>query len=102
VPLAQGANHTNSVAHDDTKRPRYEEHDKAGSSSGSYGRDFRNYSPRRERDEEPDMSPRNFQKENRAINFIYGGSVTPTCQRRLKLDEREVNSVFRHSVEPLR
>jgi len=24
------------------------------------------------------------------------------CQRRLKLDEREVNSVFRHPVEPLR
>ena len=37
-----------------------------------------------------------------AVNFIYGGPSKPSCRRKLKLDNREVNLVFKHSVEPLR
>jgi len=36
------------------------------------------------------------------MNFIYGGPNTSSFQRQLKLHDREVNSVFRHPVEPLR
>src|SRR6185312_15089615 len=37
-----------------------------------------------------------------AVNFIYGGPSKPSCRRKLKLDDREVNLVFKHPVEPLR
>src|SRR6185312_7041045 len=37
-----------------------------------------------------------------AVNFIYGGPSKPSCRRKLKLDDREVNLMFKHPVEPLR
>src|SRR6185437_13777269 len=37
-----------------------------------------------------------------AVNFIFGGPSKPSCRRKLKLDDREVNLVFKHPVEPLR
>ena len=35
------------------------------------------------------------------VNFIFEGSSAPSCRRRIKLHNRDVNSVFRHPVEPL-
>src|SRR6185437_14758839 len=37
-----------------------------------------------------------------AVNFIFGGPSKPSCRCKLKLDDREVNLVFKHPVEPLR
>ena len=37
-----------------------------------------------------------------AVNFIFGGPSKPSCRRKLKLDDHEVNLVFKHPVEPLR
>ena len=36
------------------------------------------------------------------MNFIFGSSSIQSRRRRLKLDDREVNLVFKHPVEPLR
>jgi len=36
------------------------------------------------------------------VNIIFGGSSAPSCKRSIKLHNRDVNSVFRHPVEPLR
>ena len=36
------------------------------------------------------------------VNIIYGGSSAPSYKRSIKLHNRDVNSVFRHLVEPLR
>ena len=36
------------------------------------------------------------------VNIIFGGSSAPSCWRNIKLHNRDVNSVFRHPVEPLR
>jgi hypothetical protein len=36
------------------------------------------------------------------VNFIFGSPSIPSCRRRLKLDDRVVNLVFKHPVEPLR
>ena len=62
----------------------------------------RRNSPRRDEDDQREDSPGNFQEEDRAINFIYGGPSKPACRRKLKMDDREVNLVFKHPVEPLR
>ena len=35
------------------------------------------------------------------VNFIFGGSSAPSFWRRIKLHNRDVNSVFKHPVEPL-
>ena len=35
------------------------------------------------------------------VNIIFGGSSVPSCRRSIKLHNRDVNSVFRHPVEPL-
>jgi hypothetical protein len=91
-PWHKDANHTASKCHalsnsmeaDDSKRPRYNDQDKAGGSKGS----------RRNCKELVDKSPGDFQDANRTVNFIYSGSKAPRCQHQLKLDQREVNSVF--------
>ncbi|RLN13091.1 retrotransposon protein, putative, Ty3-gypsy subclass [Panicum miliaceum] len=109
-PWHKDSNHTarechalrNSVAQDDPKHPRYDDRDKPGNSKTSRGRGRRNDSPRRDRDNQSDKSPADFQEASQAVNFIYGGSRAPRCRRRLKLDQRKVNSVFQHPVEPLR
>ena len=62
----------------------------------------RRNSPRRDDDEQREDSPRNFQEEDRAVNFIYDDPSKPLCRRKLKLDDREVNLVFKHPGEPLR
>ena len=36
------------------------------------------------------------------VNIIFGCSSTPSCRRSIKLHNHDVNSVFRHPVEPLR
>ena len=36
-----------------------------------------------------------------AVNFIFGGPSKPSCRRKLKLDDRKVNLVFKHPVKPL-
>ena len=43
-----------------------------------------------------------FRYKYRTVNFIYGGPSKPSCRRKLKLDDREVNLVFKHPVEPQR
>ena len=35
------------------------------------------------------------------VNIIFGGSSAPSCKRSIKLHNCDVNSVFRHPVEPL-
>jgi len=35
------------------------------------------------------------------VNIIFGGSNAPSCQRSIKLHNHDVNSLFRHPVEPL-
>ena len=35
------------------------------------------------------------------VNIIFRGSSAPSCRRCIKLHNRDVNSVFRHLVEPL-
>ena len=35
------------------------------------------------------------------VNFIFEGSSAPSFWRRIKLHNRDVNSVFKHPVEPL-
>ena len=57
--------------------------------------------PRRDDDEQRKDSPGNFQEEERAVNFIFGGPSKPSCRRKLKLDDHEVYLVFKHLVEPL-
>jgi hypothetical protein len=37
----------------------------------------------------------------RVVNFIFGGSSALSYRRRIKLHNRDVNSVFRHPIEPL-
>jgi len=59
--------------------------------------------PRQDEDnEQGNRSPGTFQEEERLVNFIFEGSSAPSCRRRIKLHNRDVNSVFRHPVEPLR
>jgi len=97
-----GALSNSVVKDDDPKRPRHDDRDLPGDSRSTMGRPCRHNSPRREDKERPEDTPRNFQEGERAINFIYGAPGTLTCRPRLKLDDREVNSVFRHPVELLR
>ena len=109
-PQHNNANHTareccalsNSVAPEKPKNARLDKRNKLGSSRGSRRRGRKNRSPRRDREEHSDGSLDDFQKEQRAANFIYGGSSIPSCRHQLKLHNHEVNSVFRHSVELLR
>jgi len=109
-PRHKDSNHTarecrtlsNSIAPEEPKRPRLDDHDRPGSSRGSHGRGRRNCSLRQEEeDEQGCRSPGNFQEERRVVNFIFGGSNAPSCRRKIKLHNRDVNSVFRHPVEPL-
>ena len=66
------------------------------------GRGRRNRSPRRHEDnEQGNRSVSTFQEEERVVNLIFGGSSVPYYWRRIKLYNCDVNSVFRHPVEPL-
>src|SRR6185503_6984243 len=56
---------------------------------------------RDEDNEQGNRSPVPYQEEERVDNFIFGASTVPSCRCRIKLHNRDVNSVFRHSVEPL-
>ncbi|XP_039787138.1 uncharacterized protein LOC120653453 [Panicum virgatum] len=107
-PWHKDANHTsqecralsNGVNKDeDPKRPRCDDHNRPGGSRTTQARPRRRNSPRRDDDEQREDSPGNFQEEDRVVNYIYG---KPSCWRKLKLDDREVNLVFKHPVEPLR
>ena len=80
-----------------------DDREKPGSSRSSRGRGGRNRSPRRDEEEQQgNRSPGTFQEEQRVVNIIFGGSSTPSYKRSIKLHNRDVNSVFRHPVEPLR
>jgi len=110
-PWNKDANHTarefralsNGVAKDDDpKRPRRDDRDRPSGSRTTRERPRRRKSPRRDDDEQREDSPGDFQDEDRAINFIFGGPSKPSCRLKLKLDDHEVNLVFKHPVEPLR
>jgi len=110
-PWHKDANHTarechalsNSVAPEEPKRPRLDDREWPGSSRSSRGRGRRNCLPSRdEEDQQGNGSPGTFQEEQQVVNIIYGGSSAPSCKRSIKLHNRDVNSVFRHPVEPLR
>ncbi|XP_039804861.1 uncharacterized protein LOC120669119 [Panicum virgatum] len=110
-PWHKDANHTarecralsnGIVKDDDPKRPRHDDRDRPGGSRTTQARPRRRNSPRRDDDEQREDSPGNFQEEDRAVNFIYGGPSKPSSRRKLKLDDREVNLVFKHPVESLR
>ena len=74
-----------------------------GSSRSSCGRGRRNRSPRRdEEDQQGNRSPGTFQEVQRVVNIIFEGSSTPSCKRSIKLHNHDVNSMFKHPVEPLR
>ena len=93
----------NSIALEEPKQPRLDDRDTPGSSRSSRGRGRRNHSPKRDDDNEQGIrSPGTFQDEERVVNIIFGGSSVPSCRRSIKLHNRDVNSVFRHPVEPLR
>ena len=109
-PWHKDANHTarechalsNSVALEEPKRPRLDDRERPGSSRSSCGRGHRNRSPKRDEDNlQGNRSPGTFQEEERVVNIIFGGSSMLSCQRSIKLHNRDVNSVFRHLVEPL-
>ena len=53
--------------------------------------------PRHDEDQQGNRSPGTFQEEQRVVNIIFGGSSALSCKH-----NRDVNSVFRHLVEPLR
>ncbi|RLM54705.1 retrotransposon protein, putative, Ty3-gypsy subclass [Panicum miliaceum] len=86
-PWHKDANHTarechalrNSVVADDSKRPRYDDRDKASGSKGSRSRGRQSDSPRSDHEEPVDKSLGDFQDVDRSINFIYGGSKAPRC-----------------------
>ena len=110
-PRHKDTNHTarechalsNSVAPEEPKRPRLDDRERPGSSRSSRGRGRRNCLPSRdEEDQQGNGSPGTFQEEQRVVNIIFGGSSAPSCKRNIKLHNRDVDSVFRHSVEPLR
>ncbi|XP_039834394.1 uncharacterized protein LOC120695151 [Panicum virgatum] len=110
-PWHNDANHTtcechalsNSVALEEPKRPRLNDCERPGSSRSSHGRGGRNRSPRRDEEtQQGNRSPSTFQEEQRVVNITYGGSSAPSYRRSIKLHNRDVNSVFRHIVEPLR
>ena len=94
-PWHKDVNHTtrecralsNDAAKDeDPKRPRRDDRDRPGGSRTTRVRPRRRNSPRRDDDEQREDSPGNFQEEDRAVNFIYGGPSKPACRRKLKLD----------------
>ncbi|XP_039827138.1 uncharacterized protein LOC120688842 [Panicum virgatum] len=110
-PWHKDANHTarkcralsnGVIKDDDSKRPRRDDRDGPCGSRTTRPRPRRCNSPRRDDDEQREDSLGNFQEEERAVNFIFGGPSKPSCWRKLKLDDREVNMVFKHQVEPLR
>ena len=110
-PWHKDVNHTtrecralsNGAAKDeDPKRPRHDDRDRPGGSRTTRTRPWRRKSPRQDDDERREDSPRDFQEEDRAVNFIYDGPSKPSCRRKLKLDDREVNLVFKHPIEPFR
>jgi hypothetical protein len=109
-PWHKDTNHTarechalsNCVAPVEPKRPRLDDCERPGSSRSSRGHGRRNRLPRRdEEDQQGNRSPGTFQEEQWVVNIIFGGSSTPSCKRSIKLHNRDVNSVFRHPVEPL-
>jgi len=94
---------SNSVALEEPKQPRLDDRERPGSSRSSCGCGHRNRSPRRdEEDQQGNWSLDAFQEEQRVVNIIFGGSSAPSCKRSIKLHNRDINSVFRHPVEPLR
>ena len=97
-----GALSNSVVKDDDPKRPRRDDRNRPGGSRTTRARPRRRNSPRRDDDEQMEDSLGNFQDKDRAVNFIYGGPSKPACRRKFKLDDREVNLVFKHPVEPLR
>ncbi|XP_039841620.1 uncharacterized protein LOC120701879 [Panicum virgatum] len=110
-PWHKDANHTvrkchalsNSVTPEEPKRPRLDDRDRQGGSRSSRCRGRRNRSPRRDEDiEQGNISLGTFQEEERVVNIIFGGSSAPPCRRSIKLHNRDIYSVFRHPVEPLR
>jgi hypothetical protein len=90
------------IKDDDSKQPRRDDRDRPSGSRTTRARPWRRNSPRRDDNEQREDSPENFQEKDRAINFIFGGPSKPSCRRKLKLDDRKVNLVFKHPVEPLR
>ena len=89
------------IKDDDSKQPRRDDRDRPSGSRTTRERPRRCNSPRRDDDEQREDSPGIFQEEDSAVNFIFGGPSKPSCRRKLKLDDREVNLVFKHPVEPL-
>ena len=109
-PWHKDANHTarechalsNSVTPEEPKLPRLDNCERPCSSKSSRGCARRNRSPRRdENNEQGNRLPGTFQEEQQVVNIIFGGSSVPSCRRSIKLHNRDVNSVFRHLVEPL-
>ena len=93
---------SNSVAPEEPKRPRLDDRERPGSSRSSSDHGRRNHSPRRDEDnQQGNRSPGTFQEEERVVNIIFGGSSAPSCKRSIKLHHRDINSVFRHPIEPL-
>ena len=93
---------SNSVAPEEPKRPRMDDCDRPGSSRISRDRGRRNCLPRQDEDnEQGNRSPGTFQGEEWVANFIFGVFSAPSCRHKIKLQNCDVNSVFRHPVEPL-
>ena len=90
------------IKDDDSKQPRRDNRDRPSCSSTTRARPRRPNSPRQDDNEQREDSPGNFQEEDKAVNFIFSGPNKPSCWYKLKLDDREVNLVFKHPVEPLR
>jgi hypothetical protein len=107
-PWHKDANHTawvcralsNGVIKDDDSKRHHR--DRPSGSKITRACPRRRNSVRRDDDDQREDSPGNFQEEDKAVNFIFSGPSKPSCQRKLKLDDREVNLVFKHPVEPLR
>jgi len=93
---------SNSVAPEEPKRTRLDDRERPGSSRSSRGRGRRNRSHRQDEDnEQGNRSPGTFQEEQQVVNIIFEGSSVPSCRCSIKLHNHDVNSVFRHAVEPL-
>ena len=93
---------SNSIALEEPKWPRLDDRKRMGTSKSSHDRGRRNRLPRKDEDnQQGNRSPDTFQEEERVVNIIIGGSNVPSSKRSIKLHNRDINSVFRHPIEPL-